>query len=84
MNEMSALKPSLECVVDCANILGEVPLWDVAEHALYWVDIEGKKLQRLTPASGEVRVADHFAAIDLAHVAVCEALKTGCSRSLPI
>jgi L-arabinonolactonase len=46
----------VRCVADCANILGEVPLWDVAEQSLYWVDIEGKKLQRLTPATGEVRV----------------------------
>lgn len=30
----------------CANILGEVPVWDVAEQSLYWVDIEGKRLQR--------------------------------------
>ena len=42
------------CVVDCKNILGEVPLWDEQEQALYWVDIEGKLLQRLTPASGSV------------------------------
>lgn len=42
------------CVVDCRNRLGEVPVWDVAEQALYWVDIEGKLLQRLTPATGRV------------------------------
>ncbi|MEQ1768584.1 MAG: SMP-30/gluconolactonase/LRE family protein [Devosia sp.] len=42
------------CVVDCKNILGEVPLWDVQEQALYWVDIQGKLLQRLTTATGKV------------------------------
>ena len=42
------------CVVDCRNKLGEVPVWDVAEQALYWVDIEGRLLQRLTPATGRV------------------------------
>ena len=42
------------CVVDCRNRLGEVPVWDVAEQALYWVDIEGKLLQRLTPSTGRV------------------------------
>jgi len=41
--------------VDARNKLGEVPVWDVAEQALYWVDIEGKKLFRLDHASGAVR-----------------------------
>lgn len=45
---------TVECVVDAKNILGEVPVWDVAEQALYWVDIEGRLLQRLTPATGAV------------------------------
>ncbi len=45
---------TVECVVDTGNRLGEVPVWDVAEQALYWVDIEGKLLQRLDPASGKV------------------------------
>lgn len=49
------MQPSVRCVVDCANILGEVPLWDVQEQCLYWVDIEGKKLQRLEHVSGEVQ-----------------------------
>ena len=44
----------VECVVDCHNTLGEVPLWDVREQALYWVDIEGKLLHRLDPSSGNV------------------------------
>lgn len=46
----------VRCAVRCHNKLGEVPVWDVAEQALYWVDIEGKALQRLRPGSGEVRV----------------------------
>ena len=45
---------SIECVVDARNRLGEVPVWDVREQALYWVDIEGKLLQRLTPSTGKV------------------------------
>ena len=44
----------VRCVVDCANTLGEVPVWDVTEQALYWVDIEGRLLQRLVPATGRV------------------------------
>ncbi len=42
------------CVVKAKNMLGEVPVWDVAEQQLYWVDIEGRLLQRLTPATGAV------------------------------
>ena len=44
----------VRCVVDCGNKLGEVPLWDVNEQALYWGDIEGKRLHRLTPETGLV------------------------------
>ncbi len=42
-------------VVDAKNKLGEVPVWCPIQQALYWVDIEGKLLQRLTPATGLVR-----------------------------
>ena len=52
------MQADVRCVVDCANTLGEVPLWDVAEQALYWVDIEGKRLHRLTPATGKVETWD--------------------------
>jgi sugar lactone lactonase YvrE len=41
--------------VAASNRLGEVPVWDVAEAALYWVDIEGRLLQRFHPATGDVR-----------------------------
>jgi len=33
------------------NILGEGPLWNAKEQAVYWVDIEGKKIQRYMPAT---------------------------------
>ncbi len=45
---------TVECVVDARNKLGEVPVWDVREEVLYWVDIEGRLLQRFTPATGKV------------------------------
>lgn len=32
--------------------VGEGPVWDVAEQALYWIDIVGKKVHRHDPASG--------------------------------
>jgi sugar lactone lactonase YvrE len=44
-------------VADCANILGEGPLWDGRAGALYWVDIKGKALWRHTPAS---RLTEHW------------------------
>ncbi len=45
---------TVQCVVDARNRLGEVPVWDVREQALYWVDIEGRLLQRLTVGTGKV------------------------------
>jgi L-arabinonolactonase len=33
-------------------IIGEGPVWDVAEQALYFIDILGKKVLRFDPASG--------------------------------
>ncbi len=38
------MKP--EHVVACQNIVGEGPQWSAREQAIYWVDIEGKKIQR--------------------------------------
>ncbi len=51
---------SIECVVACNNHLGEGPVWDVEEGALYWVDGTGRRvgnpgLWRLDPASGKTR-----------------------------
>ena len=43
------------CVVDCGNSLGEGPVWDQTEQALYWVDIQMGLLQRFEPLSGEIR-----------------------------
>jgi L-arabinonolactonase len=39
-------------------IIGEGPVWDVAEQALYFIDILGKKVQRFNPASGETQAWD--------------------------
>jgi sugar lactone lactonase YvrE len=35
------------------DILGEGPVWDVQEQALYWVDIRRPALRRYLPASGD-------------------------------
>lgn len=35
--------------------VGESPLWDVVEQALYWIDLLGRKVFRYDPASGITR-----------------------------
>ncbi len=49
----------IECVLDCANHLGEGPIWDVEEGRLYWVDGTGRRvgkpsIWRMDPRSGKV------------------------------
>ncbi|MCO5089594.1 SMP-30/gluconolactonase/LRE family protein [Bosea sp. (in: a-proteobacteria)] len=38
-----------------ASILGEGPVWSGREQVLYWLDVVGKAIFRLDPATGEVR-----------------------------
>ena len=50
---------TIECVADCANHLGEGPVWDVEEGRLYWVDGTGRRvgkpsLWRLDPRNGMI------------------------------
>lgn len=49
------MKTAVQSVVSSGNLLGEVPVWDVREQVLYWVDIDRALLQCLNPASGEVQ-----------------------------
>ena len=44
-----------QLTIDCHNDLGEGPLWDPRENALYWLDINKAKIQRRA-ASGEIKV----------------------------
>ena len=44
----------VEHVVTANNILGEGPLWNPEEQALYWVDIQDYRVQRLYPATGKI------------------------------
>lgn len=45
--------------VDTAKCqVGECPIWDVAEQALYFIDIFGRKIHRYDPASGTTRSWD--------------------------
>ena len=39
-------------VLDAGAVLGECPVWSVAEGALYWVDIESKTVNRFDPSTG--------------------------------
>ena len=43
----------VDLVLDCRNAHGEGVSWCSREHRLYWVDIFGRKLWRLDPATGE-------------------------------
>jgi len=42
-----------EPVLDVKDQLGEGPLWHPGEQALYWVDIFGRRIHWLRPASGQ-------------------------------
>jgi sugar lactone lactonase YvrE len=43
---------TVRCILKWDAIVGESPLWHAAEKRLYWVDIQGKKIHRLDPATG--------------------------------
>lgn len=45
----------IDCVVDARAQVGEGAVWDVAEQALYWVDINAGLLFRFDPATCENR-----------------------------
>lgn len=44
----------IEHVLSSQNILGEGPVWNPDEQAIYWVDIEGKTIQRFYPETGKL------------------------------
>ena len=44
-----------EEVLLCDNVLGEAPMYNSEEHALYWLDINGKKLLRFAAESGDCK-----------------------------
>lgn len=48
----------VELVIDAQNHLGEGPVWNDAEQALYWVDCLGSRLFALSPESGARREWD--------------------------
>ncbi len=46
----------IECVFEGICHLGEGPLWNVGEQALYWTDVFNRRLWRYDPATGRSRV----------------------------
>lgn len=42
---------SIEIALDAQNGVGESPIWDHEQQALYWVDITGKSIHRYDPSS---------------------------------
>lgn len=42
----------IHCVVQCADILGEVPLWCERSEKLWWVDVRRPAIQSYDPANG--------------------------------
>ncbi len=47
---------TVEHILATQNIVGEGPVWNVQEQALYWVDIQGHTIHQLQPETGEHRV----------------------------
>ncbi len=55
-----------ELILDARAKLGEGPSWDERSQQLLWVDIEGYKLHRYDPATGEdhvLEVGEHIGAV---------------------
>ncbi len=48
----------VEHILAVQNIVGEGPVWNVQEQALYWVDIQGHTIHCLGPETGAHRVFD--------------------------
>lgn len=47
-----------DCIWPAGAVLGEAPYWCAAESALFWVDIDGRRVMRLDPGNGERRTYD--------------------------
>jgi sugar lactone lactonase YvrE len=50
--------PNISVVAAPQTVLGEGPMWSAGEQVLYWIDIVGRRILRLTPGTGKVEVRD--------------------------
>ncbi len=48
LTNVAAMPIEVQCVADVHAVLGEGPVWVARENALYWVDIKGRRIFRLT------------------------------------
>ena len=46
------MAPAIRCVHKAGALLGEGPVWVDREQALYWVDIQAKRIHRYDPGTG--------------------------------
>ncbi len=55
----------MECIADVKAVLGEGPMWDPREQALYWVDIPERRVFRWSQADGArtIEVERHFCSL---------------------
>lgn len=44
------MSAEVSCVIDCANELGECPLWSPKDNVLWWIDVAKPTLWRFDPA----------------------------------
>ena len=47
------MQPDIQCVVQGADILGEVPLWCSRSRKLWWIDVRRPAIQSYDPATGK-------------------------------
>ncbi|TAN09296.1 MAG: SMP-30/gluconolactonase/LRE family protein [Rhizobiaceae bacterium] len=53
---MSEHQVEVGLVAACADIVGESIVWDDREHALFWIDIVGRRIHRLVPETMDHRI----------------------------
>jgi sugar lactone lactonase YvrE len=65
---MKRLRPVVERVFECRNLVGESPVWDALHQRLYWVDIAQGLLYKGNPINGNyssIKVAQTIGCVDL-------------------
>lgn len=62
---MPNARPEITCLAAVGATLGEGPVWDARQQALFWVDIPERRLFRWSAAEGarQIDLADHLCSI---------------------